>query len=71
MKSDFKWKMTFNARLLMENNHQCKTFNGRGPSIGDNSCKIEENSEEISSVALLSPACLGHIIIITTKIYEY
>ena len=42
----------------MEDNLKWKTtFEGRQPSIEDMIWKIEKNLEDISSVALLSPAC--------------
>ena len=45
MEDDFQWKTT---------------FEGRQPSIEDMFWKIEENYTEISSVALLSPACFSN-----------
>ena len=52
MEDELQWKTTFNG-----DNLPCKmTFNGRRTSK-NMIWKIEENQEENSSVALLSPAC--------------
>ena len=60
MENTLQLKMTFNGRRVsMEDSLKWKTtFEGRQTSIKDMIWKIEENLEEISSVALLSPAGL-------------
>jgi hypothetical protein len=52
MEDDLQWKMTFNGRYpSMEDDLQWKM------NFENMIWKIEENQEENSSVALLSPAC--------------
>jgi hypothetical protein len=76
MEDDLQWKTSSNERRPpMEDNLQWKmTYNGRRPQnikrgISQHPLygswlmrgKLEENPEEISSVALLSPTCFNFI----------
>ena len=54
MEEDLQWKMTSKARCKWNINH-IKDIN-----LYVLRCILEENSEDISSVALLSPACFEY-----------
>ena len=68
MEDDLQWKTTSNGRRPpLEVDIQCKT-----PSMeGGLQWNLEENSEDISSVALLSPACYYLKLSTHKKIIKY